>query len=63
MEIQRYVLVDRYNVEGDYEYRDYDEAVKNAGLVGDYAVICRTYTYDDSELVWTYDGADIWPPK
>lgn len=60
-EITRYVLVDRNDREGDHEYEQYDEAVQAAG--DDHAVIARTYTYDDSELVWTPNGADTWPPK
>lgn len=60
-EITRYVLVDRQDNEGDWEYDKYDEAVKAAG--NDHAVIQRTYVYDDSELVWTPNGRDSWPPK
>lgn len=60
-EITRYVLVDRDDNEGEYEYERYDEAVAAAGA--DHAVVERHYVYDDSELVWTPNGADSWPPK
>lgn len=61
MDISRYVLIDRNDQEQDYEYEQYDEAVQAAGH--DYAVIERHYVYDDSELVWTPNGRDTWPPK
>lgn len=60
-EILKFVLVDADGVEGDYEYDDCQEAIKSAGTT--HAVIQRTYTYDDSELVWTPNGRHIWPPK
>lgn len=59
--INRYVLVDRNDQEGDYEYDSLQDALSDAD--DDHAVIERTYTYDDSELVWTPDGGDQWPPK
>jgi hypothetical protein len=61
MEILKFVLVDRNDQEEDYEYTDRDEAIKAAGT--DHAVIMRTYVYDDSELIWTPNGKDTWPPK
>jgi hypothetical protein len=61
-EICRYVLVDKSDVEQDYEYTRYDEAVE-AAEKQDCAVIERKYTYDDSELVWTPDGSNTWPPN
>ena len=61
MTISRYVLIDENNQEGDCEYESYDEAVAGAG--SDHAVIERTYEYSDSELVWTPNGADTWPPS
>ena len=60
-EILRYVLVDRENNEGDYEYHSLKGAVEAAG--SDEAVIERTYEYSDSELAWTPDGDDVWPPR
>lgn len=61
--ITRYVLVGQENREGDHEYESYDEAIMAAqGHLGRYAVIERQYRYDDSELVWTPDGATRWPP-
>ena len=60
-EILRFVIVDSDNNEGDHEYADRDEAIRDAGKQGA-AVIMRTYIYDDSELVWTPNGDDVWPP-
>ena len=59
-EILRFVLVDRDDNEDLYEYEAGREAIENAGA--DHAVIMRTYEYSDSELVWTPDGSDMWPP-
>jgi hypothetical protein len=62
--ICRYVLVDRNDQEEDHEYDSYPEAENEAkGRGNTHAVIERTYRYDDSELVWTPDGSDQWPPK
>ncbi len=61
-EIHRYVLVDRDDMEQDYEYSSYRDAETDA-MRQNAAVICRTYVYDDSELVWTPDGSDAWPPE
>lgn len=61
-EILRYVLVDADNAEQEYEYDYYPDA-EEAAIDQGCAVIQRTYTYDDSELVWTPDGADTWPPR
>lgn len=59
--ISRYVLVDRNDVEGEYEYESYDEAVRDAGTT--HAVIEREYEYSDSSLAWTPNGRNTWPPK
>jgi hypothetical protein len=61
-EILRFVLVDRNNVEQDYEYTSFAEA-KDQAVRQACAVIQRTYTYDDSELVWAPNNADTWPPE
>lgn len=60
-EVLRWVLVNADDEEGDYEYSAYRFAEQDAARLG-CAVIQRTYTYDDSELVWTPDGSDQWPP-
>lgn len=60
-EIRRYVLVARDNTEEDYEYADYAEAYEAANR-RNMAVIARVYAYEDSELIWTPDGSDVWPP-
>ena len=59
--IERYVLVNRDDIEGDYEYTSLDEATTDAGTT--HAVIARIYEYTDSELVYTPNGADTWPPR
>ena len=60
--IRRYVLVDRDNNEGLHEYRRYDKAETDAQLLG-HAVVARIYEFTDSELVFTPDDSDIWPPS
>jgi hypothetical protein len=60
--IERYVLIDSDNNEGDWEYESFKEAVGEAISQGDTAVVARIYEYDDSELVWTPDGSSVWPP-
>jgi hypothetical protein len=61
-EIQRYVLVGLDDVEGDEEYATLHDAIAHARVRTSTAVISRTYEYTDSELVWTPDDSDIWPP-
>ena len=61
-EIQKYVLVDSDDVEQDWEYDTLREAENAAQDRGNLAIIARTYEYSDSELVWTPDGSDTWPP-
>lgn len=61
-EIRKYVLVGRDNAEDDYEYDVYQDAYQAASR-RNMAVIARIYAYDDSELVWTPDGSDTWPPE
>ena len=69
--VKKYVLVDHHDTEQDYEYGSLREAQK-AGRKYDMAVIRRHYinqwpdgdlVYDDSELVWTPDGGNVWPPR
>jgi len=68
-DVRKYVLVNREDMEGDYEYGSLREAKRKAAAYGE-AVIARTYViedgdliYDDSELVWTPDGGNVWPPR
>lgn len=61
-EIRRYVVVDRDDNEEDFEYESFEDAKSSASRSGG-AVICRTYVYDDHELVWTPDGSSSWPPE
>lgn len=58
--IHRYVLVDEENQELDYEFMNYKEAEEVAG--NDHAVVRRIYEYSDSELVYTPNGSNNWPP-
>jgi hypothetical protein len=59
-EIYRYALVDLDNTEGDVEYETLDQAQEAAD--DEHGIVRITYIYEDSELVWTPDGADVWPP-
>jgi hypothetical protein len=71
-EITRYVLIDDEGRENNgYEYDLFaearDEAIRlgaspYSGSARGYAVEERVYTFDDSSLVWTPNGADTWPP-
>lgn len=61
-ELRRYVLVDADDNELEPEYVTYEVARAAAEEQG-CALIARTYEYADSELVWTPDGGDIWPPE
>jgi len=61
MIINRYRLVDRNDRELDTLYDDAQEAIADAGE--DYAVIELSFEYADSELIYTPDGRDTWPPQ
>lgn len=61
-EIRQYILVDESDNEGTAIYSDYDEALEDARRYG-HAVVAQVYEYTDSELVWTPDGGDTWPPE
>lgn len=61
-DIRRYVLVDADDTELDYEYDSFNEASAAASTQG-CAVIARIYEYSDSELVWTPNGEEQWPPE
>tara|TARA_R100001086_G_scaffold238330_1_gene162980 strand:+ start:374 stop:703 length:330 start_codon:yes stop_codon:yes gene_type:complete len=60
MDILKYVLVDENGNEGDFEYALFELAKAAAG--NDHAVLERKYCYEDSELAWTPNGDDTWPP-
>jgi len=62
MTIERYVLVDQDDREEDYEFDYFQDAKTEAARIGK-AVAVRTYVYEDSELIWTPDGSDTWPPE
>ncbi|MGI6797905.1 hypothetical protein [Gordonia sihwensis] len=60
-EIRKYILVNINDEEvGDY-YDTLEEAKRAAGR--DYAVAAHVYEYSDSELLWTPNGDDRWPPE
>lgn len=61
-QISRYVLSDWNGVERDYEYDNYADAELDAARER-CAVVERLYTYTDSELLWTPNGEDTWPPE
>jgi hypothetical protein len=62
--IEKYVLVNGDDESEDFEFDDADEAIAAAFKRDEpVAVVARVYVYDDSELVWTSTGADVWPPQ
>ena len=62
-EIIRYAIVGPDNVLGPHEYDSKDEAIGAALLEeAPHAVLAVTYVFDDTDLAWTPDGGDIWPP-
>jgi hypothetical protein len=61
-EIRRYILVDTDDTELDPEFDSFTEAQEQAQASG-CAVAARIYEYSDTELVWTPDGGDTWPPE
>ena len=58
--IEKYVLVDENNHEGDHEYDSMQEAIDACDE--HHAVIERTYSYDDSDLVVQQSSGD-WDAK
>ena len=60
--INKYILVDRDGTEGDAYYDGYHEAEAEAART-DCAVLAHIYEYNDSELVYTPDGSERWPPS
>jgi hypothetical protein len=60
-EIRTYTLVDQDNHDLDTEYDTLDEAIR-AAEPGQ-AVVAQVYEWTDSELVWTPDGGNVWPPQ
>lgn len=61
-EIIRFVTIDLDDNEGESEYRTQEEAIAVASKVG-HAVAMKTYVLDDTELVWTPQDENYWPPK
>jgi hypothetical protein len=63
-EICKYVIVDADDVSEDYVYDTLSEAKEAAAQRNEpVAIIERTYTFEDSELVWTSTGDTVWPPQ
>ena len=62
MNIEKFQIIDIDGVgSGDPLYETLDEARKNA--IGDQAVEMLTFEFTDSELVWTPNDGDTWPPE
>jgi hypothetical protein len=60
-EICKYVIVDADDVSEDYVYDTLSEAKEAAAQRNEpVAIIERTYTFEDSELVWTSTGDTVW---
>lgn len=59
--IFRYVLVDAAGVEREGEYRRLQDAIDAGRSIG-HAIRRREYVIVSSDLVWTPDGSDTWPP-
>ena len=63
MSIERYVLVDRNNIEQEEAYEDFQEAQTEAeDKHPELAVITQRYVLEDSQLAYTPDGSGVWPP-
>lgn len=62
-EIRKYVIVDANDNSDDAEYDTLQEAIEACVTDEPLAVVERVYTYDDSELVWTSTGDNVWPPS
>ncbi|MDH3291534.1 MAG: hypothetical protein OEO20_11385 [Gemmatimonadota bacterium] len=62
MTIIRYHLVDSDDRVDDYPYDSYQEAYETARR-RNMAVLAYVYEFADSELIWTPNGADTWPPE
>ena len=61
-EITLYVLVDSHDVPGITNYENFEEAKREAQKYG-MAVVAHVYEWADSELTWTPNGEDTWPPE
>lgn len=63
-EIRLYTLVNRDDEYVSEEYDTLDEA-RNAAEQQDepHAIVAMVYTFEDSELIWTPDGSNTWPPQ
>ena len=59
-DIQKYLLVGRDGCEIGTYFDSYREAETEAKR-SDCAVVEHTYTYEDTDLVFTPDGSDEWP--
>ena len=62
MTIEKYVLVDGADVALDGYYDSFQKARSEAVAKG-CAVVAHIWEWSDSELVWTPDGGDTWPPE
>jgi len=67
MTIERFIVVDSNGETIAEDFDTYDEARsfthKFYGSDQRVAIVARIFEYSDSELVWTSDGSNSWPPK
>ena len=67
-EINTWVVVDQHDQYVSEECPTFAEARNDAEQRAQqsgepHAVVMFTYVFDDSELSWTSNGADVWPPS
>jgi hypothetical protein len=63
-EIRTYVLVNEDDEYVSDEFDTLDEAKNEISFRNEaYAIVSLVYTFEDSELVWTPDGGNVWPPR
>jgi hypothetical protein len=69
MTLYRYVIMDEQDYEAEaIMFEEYTEAKEEAdrlftGSGKHFAVVEHVYVFGDSELAYTTDGSDIWPPE
>jgi len=61
-EIRQYHLVDAEDSVEEWPYDSYQEAYEQARK-RNMAVVAYVYEWSDSELIWTPNGENTWPPK
>jgi len=64
-EVRRYLLIEPDGEQFSgylYDEREYPAAERDARANG-CAIRAYVYEYADTEVVWTPDGSDTWPPE